>query len=245
MGKTYGQSEKETLLYQIFDSLHLTLLHYGLWFRETEHQLGLDKAIEADAMVWDKVLSATLKRLATGTKTPVKDGVPEALYHLSTGELAELANEMSKNWVACDGFWFQTIENNYDYEMFTTKRINDSNWVRFSSIEANQIMRRYNIPKNGGLASLKTALSHRQYARICKYSLEETPGSLVLRINKCRVQDTRKKRGLPDYNCKSSGVAEYSYFAEAIDPRVKMKCIACPPDEHPDEWWCAWEFKTK
>ncbi|MCD4774238.1 MAG: DUF6125 family protein [Bacteroidales bacterium] len=42
--------------------------------------------------------------------------------------------------------------------------------------------------------------------------------------------------------CKSGGLVEYTSFAEAIDPRIKTECIGCPPDAHPDEWFCAWRF---
>ena len=229
----------------VFDSLHLTVLHYGLWFREAEHQLGLEKAIAADERVWDKVLETTLKRLASAAGTQLHNGIPAALNNLSEEELAGLADEMAKNWVACDGIWFQDIEHNYDYEMFTTKRINDSNWVRFSNIEAHLIMQRYQLPANGGLPVLKEALQHRQYARICKFEFEEKANKLIVRINECRVQLARRKRGLAEYNCKSSGVAEYSYFALAIDPRIKMRCLSCPPEPHPKEFWCAWEFSIK
>jgi len=234
--------DKKQLLQLIFDSLHLTLLHYGLWFHETEHQIGLDKAIEADFQVWDQFLQTTLSRVTQTLNISLVGDIPEPLYNLTEKQLNDLSLEMCKNWVACDGIWFQTIEKNYDYEMFTTKRINDTNWVRFSRIEAGLIMKRLNLPPNGGLKALREALPHRQYSRICKFELEELPDSLILRINECRVQEARKKRGLPDYNCKSSGVAEYSYFAHAIDPRIKLRCLVCPPDKHPQEYWCAWEF---
>jgi hypothetical protein len=39
------------------------------------------------------------------------------------------------------------------------------------------------------------------------------------------------------------GLVEYANFARTIDPRFQTRCIACPPDPHPDEYWCAWEFK--
>jgi len=58
----------------------------------------------------------------------------------------------------------------------------------------------------------------------------------------CRVQSARKRRGLPDFPCKQVGIQEYSLFAKKIDPRIETKCIACPPDAHPDNYWCAWEF---
>ena len=38
------------------------------------------------------------------------------------------------------------------------------------------------------------------------------------------------------------GLVEYTSFAEIIDNGIKTKCIGCPPDKHPDEWFCAWKF---
>jgi hypothetical protein len=81
------------------------------------------------------------------------------------------------------------------------------------------------------------------YARL---NLQDVVGvtdrKAVFRMRDCRVQSARKRRGLPDFPCKSVGLVEYAEFARAIDPRIQTRCIACPPDEHPEEFWCAWEF---
>ncbi|MBI4284532.1 MAG: cytosolic protein [Chloroflexi bacterium] len=243
MKEERSQLDKETLLSLFFDSLHLTILHYGLWFRETEHQLGLDKAIKADSLAWQELLPATIGRLGQGLGFPQQSGVPQALANLSKEALVDLTEEMAKNWLACDGIWFQTIEKNYDYEMLTAKRINDTNWVRFSYIEAKIIMSRLGLPENGGLPALKEALKYRQYALVNQQEIVEAgDNKLIFRMIDCRVQAARKKRGLPDYPCKSAGIVEYSRFAEGIDARIQTRCIGCPPDTHPDTWWCAWEF---
>jgi len=71
---------------------------------------------------------------------------------------------------------------------------------------------------------------------------QDSPESLVFEMNNCRVQAARKHRGLADYPCKSGGLVEYRGFAETIDPRIRTSCIACPPDDHPDAWFCAWRF---
>ena len=176
MEEIYSRLDKETLINLFFDYLHLTMLHYGLWFRETEHQLGMEKAMAAESQAWEKVLPLTIQRIAKHLNIPLEDGIPEVLQELDTKELANLLAEMSKNWVACDGVWFQTIENNYDYEMLTAKRINDTNWVRFSPIEAKMIMRRFDLPENGGLPVLKEALKYRQYALINKYEMIDDRG---------------------------------------------------------------------
>jgi len=236
--------DKEELLDLFSDSIHLILLHYGLWFRETEHQIGLDKAIAADGIVWKQLLPIIMGRIAQRLNLPMKDGNLDILATLSKEDLVDLLEDMSKSWLACDGIWFQAVEGNYDCEMYTAKRINDTNWVRFSYIEAKVIMKRLNLPENGGIPVLKEALKYRQYAMVNKQEIVEAgDNKLIFRMNECRVQSARKKKGLPDYPCKSAGVVEYSRFAEGIDSRIKTRCIGCPPDSHPDEWWCAWEFQ--
>ena len=64
-------------------------------------------------------------------------------------------------------------------------------------------------------------------------------------MDECRVQVARKRKGLDDYPCKSAGLVEYAYFARAFDARIKTECIGCPPDAHPDDWYCAWRFSLE
>ena len=62
----------------------------------------------------------------------------------------------------------------------------------------------------------------------------------------CRVQSApaaaRKRKGLPDFPCKPMGLVEYAEFARAVDPRIRIRCLACPPDPHAAEAWCSWEL---
>ena len=116
-------------------------------------------------------------------------------------------------------------------------------WKRFTVIEAKRIMNRFKIPENGGITALIKALTFRVYSNINKQEvLEVSDNRCVFRMNVCRVQSARKRRGLPDFPCKQVGIQEYSLFAKKIDPRIETKCISCPPDSHPDNYWCAWEF---
>jgi len=128
--------------------------------------------------------------------------------------------------------------------MNDAKRCNDSCWAHFSPFEAWSIKKYLDLPQNPGLEGLKKALGFRLYARINTQSfIDEGPDSFVFQMNQCRVQYARKRKGLDDYPCKSGGMVEYTYFARSIDPRIKTECIGCPPDDHPDEWYCAWRFK--
>ncbi len=151
-------------------------------------------------------------------------------------------DSVALNWLANDGVWFQAVE--FTSGMTDAKRCNDSCWAHFSPFEAWSIKRFLNLSENSGLEGLKRALNFRLYSCINTQSIiDEEPDSFVFQMNECRVQSARKLKGLDDYPCKSGGMVEYTYFARAIDPAISTECIACPPDAHPDEWYCAWRFK--
>ena len=237
----------KTLIEHIVDSFHLLAIHYGLWFCETEHQLGLDKAIEADDIAWKRGLPIILGRINRRFGIPAdENNIPKILTDASKEELIEFIADMAKNWVASDGVWFQAVEKNFDYEMYNAKRINDSCWNMFSYIEAKRIIKRLNLPERGGIPALKKALKYRQYILVNKQAIVDvSENKIIFRMNECRVQVARKRANLPEYPCRSVGVVEYMRFAEGIDPRIKTTCIDCPPEPHPEEWYCAWEFELK
>ncbi len=163
---------------------------------------------------------------------------------LSRETLLKIIDMFAKNWLAIDGTWFLAAEKKFSLD--TAIALDTESWRQFSPIEAKRIMKEFNIHKNSGLEGLKTALKYRVYARLNKQSIEDIDKTrFIFRMEKCRVQDARKRKGLPDFPCKSVGLVEYSEFARTIDPRITTRCISCPPDSHPDEWWCAWEFSIK
>lgn len=242
-GSLPHKSDNRDLVDLFFESLRLIVLHYGLWFGETERRLGLDRAIEIEARVWPRFLPALLDRLPVRLDSQAAEGIPEALASPGRERLEDLLVATARSWLAADGLWFQSVEGDAGGGMSLAKEINDACWFRFSPIEARLIMRRYGLPENGGLAALKTALGQRQYARVNRQEIIDASESVfVFRMNDCRVQRARKRAGLPDYPCKSAGLVEYTRFAETVDPRIRTVCLGCPPDPHPPEWYCAWEF---
>jgi hypothetical protein len=231
----------EELALFVVDLFHRIAVHHGLWFTEIVHQMGLEKALEVMEKAYSRSYDVQVKRLAKFFGFELQNGVPASLAAMPRESLLALTEEIAKNWLANDGLWFQAVE--FDSGMFDAKRCNDSCWARFSPFEAWSIKRFLGLPKAGGLDGLKTALGYRLYARINKQSIgEETENSFVFMMNECRVQAARKRKGLADYPCKSAGIVEYPYFARTIDSRIRTECVGCPPDEHPDEWFCAWRF---
>jgi hypothetical protein len=163
-----------------------------------------------------------------------------AIEELSREKLILLIENFAKNWLAHDGLWFQAVERAHGLEH--AMDLDAQAWRRFSPIEAKRIKAFLGLPERGGLEALKTALEYRLYAVLNKQQSELKDGLLRFYMNDCRVQSARKRRGLPDFPCKPVGLVEYSTFATEIDPRIRTHCIACPPDEHPDEYYCGWEF---
>lgn len=156
-------------------------------------------------------------------------------------ELINLLIDSAKNWLAHDGLWFLAAEKKYGME--AAIELDRNAWRQFTVVEARRIMKRLGMEPGGGIPALIKALDYRLYAYINTQSVEEvSENRCIFKMNNCRVQAARKRKNLPDFPCKSVGIVEYRYFAETIDPRIKTKCLTCPPDDHPEDYYCAWEF---
>lgn len=160
---------------------------------------------------------------------------------ISKKKLFGLLSDAAKNWLAHDGLWFLEVENKCGIE--TAIELDINAWKQFTQIEAKRIMKRLDIKSGGGIQALIQALKFRLYAFINIQEITAvTDTKCIFRMNNCRVQEARKRKDLPDFPCKPVGVVEYEYFAKTIDPRIKTHCIACPPDPHPEDYYCCWEF---
>ena len=163
---------------------------------------------------------------------------------LSKEGLLKLLVDTSKNWLAHDGLWFQAVEKKFGID--TAIELDARAWEQFTQIEAKRIMKRLDIKPGGGIQALIQALKFRLYAYVNIQEITEvSKNHCVFRMVNCRVQEARKRKNLPDFPCKSVGIIEYSYFAKTIDQRIRTKCIACPPDPHPKNYYCCWEFSLK
>ena len=236
--------DQEALARLAIDMFQRLALHYGMWFNEVKHQVGLERAYEMFREASRNSLGIQMKRLSKLFGFEMKDGIPEPLLKMPRERLLKLMDALAANWLANDGVWFQAVE--FSSGMNDAKRCNDSCWAQFSPIEAWSIKDFLGLSEKAGLEGLKQALNIRLYARLNKQSIiEDGPNSIVFQMNECRVQTTRKRKGLDDYPCKSAGTVEFPYFARAIDDRITTECIGCPPDDHPEEWYCAWRFSLK
>ncbi len=163
------------------------------------------------------------------------------LQEMTKEQLIQVVIDDAKNWLAHDGLWFQAVEAAHGME--AAIEADRAAWEEFTVIEARRIMERLGVPPGGGIPALVQCLHHRFYARLNRQEcIEVTPRRAVFRMTECRVQAARKRKGLPDFPCKPVGLVEYAGFAATVDPRIQTRCLSCPPDVHPEEFWCAWEF---
>ena len=236
-----AQLNKEETARFIVDLFHRIIVHHGMWYGEVQHQMGAEKALLLLEQAFKTSFEIQMNHLGKLFGFEMVDGIPSVLLDMDESGLAELKDRLAKNWLVNDGVWFQTIERSEG--LGEAKRCNDSCWAHFSPFEAKTIAQRLGLSEAPGLEGLKRALGFRVYASINEQSIvDEEDKSFVFQMNDCRVQAARKRKGLPDYPCKSAGLVEYSYFARSIDARIKTECVGCPPDDHPEEWFCAWKF---
>jgi len=233
--------DKKELVRLIIDYMHRTMMHHIMWYNEVMHQFGREKALEIFKIAYERGYDIHMKRLSRTLGFEMDEDLPKPLLDKNIDTLKALKDSVAANWLATDGVWFQAVE--FSRGMNDAKRCNDSTWAQFSPMEAWSIKRLLDLTDQPGLDGLKKALNFRLYASINEQSFdEEKADSFIFRMNNCRDQSARKRKGLDDYPCKSGGMVEYTTFAETIDSRIKTECIACPPDDHPDDWYCSWRF---
>ena len=170
---------------------------------------------------------------------PALESVPPAFRSLDRAGLFTALDVFAKNWLAHDGSWFLAVEERSGMDV--AMELDAAAWRLFAAAEARRIMEAYRVPKNGGLDSLVRALSFRAYSFVNPSRIERSGNVLRFFMTSCRVQETRRRKGLPDFPCRPVGQVEFETFARTVDSRIATKCVHCPPDADANGH-CAWEF---
>jgi len=148
-----------------------------------------------------------------------------------------------RNLWAVDGLYFLGIEEDFSTEAAT--EIDRRVWEVMGKIEARKLKEFFGITGND-IGSMMKALQYSSWA----LDLEDKEvvvekDHAVIRNVKCRVQNTRTTKGLSEFGCKPVRFGFLKAFAKEFNPEIEVKCNVCPPDKHPNNLWCEWEFKLK
>ena len=157
-------------------------------------------------------------------------------------KLADFVFMHLRDMWAVDGLYYMFIEEKYGTEVATD--IDRRVWEVMGKIEARKIKKLFDINDTSVEACMK-ALSFSGWSM----DLEDKEIDLInknkaiLKNTKCRVQNTRISKGLGEFACKPVRFGFLKSFAKEINPKIKVACKVCPPDDHPDDLWCKWIFK--
>jgi len=145
-----------------------------------------------------------------------------------------------RNMWAVDGLYFMGIEEKYGTKIAT--EIDCFVWQVMGKIEARKIKQFFNIISND-LESFMKALQYTGWALDLEdKEIEIEKDKAILYNVKCRVQNTRIQKNLGEFGCKPVRLGFLKAFAKEFNPNIKVTCKFCPPDNHPENLWCKWEF---
>jgi hypothetical protein len=147
-----------------------------------------------------------------------------------------------RNLWRVDGLYFLGIEKKFGTEAAT--EIDSGVWETMAQIEAKSLQRMFKVGENPDIPKIIELLRRSSWALDQPFkTVEMTDKQVTLSVDRCRTQESRLSKGLGEFPCKRVRFGYLKSFAKALNPKVEVNCMACPPDKHPKDLWCKWEFR--
>jgi len=165
----------------------------------------------------------------------------EMLKKMMTEKLLDYFFLQIRNLWRVDGLYFLGIEKKFGTEAAT--EIDAGVWETMAEIEAKTLQKMFNVGENADMPTIMDLLRKSSWALDQPLkTIEVNSKHAVLGIQRCRTQETRLSKGLNEFPCKKVRFGYLKNFAKTLNPNVKVNCLVCPPDKHPKDSWCKWEF---
>jgi len=146
-----------------------------------------------------------------------------------------------RNTWRVDGLYFLGIEKRFGTEAAT--EIDAEVWSAMAAIEAKALQQLFKIDGIPDVATIIGLLKNSSWAMDQPFKTVEIGGGHgTLCIDRCRTQEARLNKGLEEFPCKRVRLSYLKNFAKALNPKVEVDCLVCPPDAHPVDLWCKWRF---
>ena len=112
-----------------------------------------------------------------------------------------------------------------------------------AEIEAKTLQKMLNVGENPDVPTIMDLLRKSSWALDQPIkTIEANSKHAVLGIQRCRTQETRLIKGLNEFPCKEVRFGYLKNFVKTLNQNAKVNCLVCPPDKHPKDSWCKWEF---
>ena len=163
------------------------------------------------------------------------------LENLSNEKLLNFLFMQVRNLWRVDGLYFLGIEKKAGTE--AAAQIDAQVWETMAAIEAKSLQKMCQTRENPNIPEIIDLLRRTSWALDQPFKTVETHDNrAVLWIKKCRTQETRLIKGLAEFPCKNVRHGYLKNFAKTLNPKANVNCLTCPPDKHPEDSWCKWEF---
>jgi hypothetical protein len=140
-----------------------------------------------------------------------------------------------------DGLYFLGIEKKFGTEAAT--EIDAGVWESMAAIEAKSLQRMFKVGENPDVATIIDLLRKSSWALDQPFkTIEINDRRATLSIDRCRTQEARLSKGLCEFPCKKVRLGYLKSFAKTLNSKAEVSCLVCPPDKHPKDLWCKWEF---
>jgi hypothetical protein len=147
-----------------------------------------------------------------------------------------------RNLWRVDGLYFLGIEKRFGTEAAT--EIDAGVWETMAAIEAKSLKRMFQVGENPDVPTIMSLLSKSSWALDQPFkTVALSDNQATLSINRCRTQEARLSKELDEFPCKKVRFGYLKTFAKTLNSKVEVNCVICPPDKHPKDLWCRWEFK--
>lgn len=164
----------------------------------------------------------------------------DILSALSREQLLELIDVQQKNWWNLQNNWMAYIDRAYGMDAAVA---GDAH-----CFPANARVQMFRLKKLFGLGedvdSLMKAMVLSTIWANGTYDIWKLDDrTFRIKVTDCHQQVRRLEEGVGELACKRAGIAIAETGARAINPRCSVRCLVCPPDPHPEDVWCEWEFE--
>jgi len=163
----------------------------------------------------------------------------ERLSKLSQSDLLDFIDMLQKNWWNLQNNYVLYINNTYGEE--AAVKADSHCFTANARTQMHRLKKLFHLKDD--LQSLMDAMILSTIWVNSDYDAWKVDDNKFrIRVHNCYQQIRRVQDGLGELPCKPAGFSICEEAAKVINQNAEVKCIVCPPDRHPVDVWCEWEF---